>query len=305
MGFDRLGDLKSDYRDYGQQTGRGGGGGGDSSRGRSSRRVDFAELTRRIDHIKQKIAAAERQIDTVRVANRNAMDAIGSIQSDVKIAFRDDEVNRAKKMFAGIKADLSALSGMKQKYLANAPSDEQKNIIQVKYQNLASSAKKAMGKYSAMIKDHADENRERIRKQYVIANPGATESEIQAAIYDDEADKAFGMAIKRSNKSGDAATVLKSVRERRDEVKKIEKAILELAEMFEEMSNMVDEQQVTLDTIEGAVEVAHEQVEEGHRDIKQAVVTAKKTRKLRWWCVGVLVVALIVVGVALYLKFKK
>ncbi|KAJ1733510.1 hypothetical protein LPJ61_001526 [Coemansia biformis] len=258
-----------------------------------------------MDSIKHDIAQAHKQIDRVDEAYRRALDASGSHQASVKSAMRDDEVNRAKNMFSAVKAEMAALNRMKEGYRSSSISEEQKAIVASMYKSLADSATGLLGRYRDTVKQHANEYRERLKKQYLIANPDATESEVRAAIEDDEADQAFGLGIQRSNKHGNAKYVLDRVKERRDEVKKIEKAIVELAELFAEMSKMVNEQQESIDSIETAVEASYTNVDSGHREIKQAVVITKKTRKLRWWFLAVLIIALIVIAVALYLKFKK
>ncbi|KAJ2682558.1 hypothetical protein H4R19_007110 [Coemansia spiralis] len=208
-------------------------------------------------------------------------------------------------MFGDIKAEMAALNRMKEGYQSSSISDEQKNIVASMYKSLASNATGLLGRYKETVKGYAGEFRNRLKAQYRIVNPHATDDEVRAAIEDDEADNAFMLGIRRSNKNGQMTQVLDRVKERRDEVKKIEKAVMELAEMFAEMSKMVNEQQEVLDSIEDAVEVSYTHVESGNREIKQSVVIAKKTRKLRWWFIGVFIVALIVIGVALYLKLKK
>ncbi|KAJ2767476.1 hypothetical protein IWQ56_003317 [Coemansia nantahalensis] len=258
-----------------------------------------------MDSIKRDIADAHTQIDRVDVAYRNALDASSPQQASIKAGLRDKEVHAIKAMLNDIKAEMAALNRMKEGYQSSSISDEQKAIVASMYKSLANSATSLLSRYRETVKGYAGEYKGRLRKQYRIANPDATDEEVRAAIEDDDADQAFMQKIRRSNKNGQMTLVLNRVQERRDEVKKIEKAIMELAELFAEMSKMVNEQQETLDSIEAAVEVSHTNVDTGHREVKQAVVITKKTRKLRWWFLGVFIVVLIVIAVALYLKFKK
>lgn len=82
----------------------------------------------------------------------------------------------------------------------------------------------------------------------------------------------------QSNRSGQARAVLSEVQSRHDDIKKIEKTILELHQLFVDMQMMVEQQAETLNQIEHHAETTMVDLEAGNKDIDRAIVSAKSTR---------------------------
>jgi syntaxin 1B/2/3 len=82
----------------------------------------------------------------------------------------------------------------------------------------------------------------------------------------------------QSNRSGQARAVLSEVQSRHDDIKKIEKTILELHQLFVDMQMMVEQQAETLNQIEVHAENTMVDLEHGNKDIERAIVSAKSTR---------------------------
>lgn len=82
----------------------------------------------------------------------------------------------------------------------------------------------------------------------------------------------------QSNRSGQARAVLSEVQSRHDDIKKIEKTILELHQLFVDMQMMVEQQQEVFNQIETHAENVVVDLEVGNQDIEKAIVSAKSTR---------------------------
>lgn len=82
----------------------------------------------------------------------------------------------------------------------------------------------------------------------------------------------------QSSRSGQAKQVLSEVQSRHDDIKKIEKTILELHQLFVDMQMMVEQQAETLTQIEVHAEHTMVDLEQGVRDVDRAIVSAKSTR---------------------------
>ncbi|KAJ2840478.1 hypothetical protein J3B02_006224, partial [Coemansia erecta] len=106
-------------------------------------------------------------------------------------------------------------------------------------------------------------------------------------------------------KRQEAKRVLSNARERQGQIENIEKSIMQLAEMFQEVSEMVHQQQEQIDNIEAAVEETHIDIQEGIKETDKAIVQRKKSRKKCWWLILLLIILLVIIGVVLYLKLKK
>ncbi|KAJ2804878.1 hypothetical protein H4R20_002329 [Coemansia guatemalensis] len=268
--------------------------------------VDLTEFNHKANSIKRDIEMAYQQIGKVKTAHEKTLTATGEVRISVTSAMRDDETKKAKNLIEDIKADMRDLDEEKRKHMENRlVSKSQKVAIASRYQRLAERMKELLDNYKSTINHYLSRYRMRLKQEYLIANPDATAEEAEEAVYDDEADQAFAQAVKRSHKTDAVTNILNRVRERRDDVRRIEKDVQTLAEMISEIAQLVNDQQHILDNIEEAVEESYRHVDLGHREVKQSVVLTKKNRKLKWWCIAVLIVALVVIAVAVYLKLRK
>jgi uncharacterized coiled-coil DUF342 family protein len=82
----------------------------------------------------------------------------------------------------------------------------------------------------------------------------------------------------QTNRSGQARTVLNEVQSRHDDIKKIERTILELHQLFMDMQMMIEQQGEVLTQIEVHAETAAQDLEQGNKDVSRAIVSAKATR---------------------------
>jgi syntaxin 1B/2/3 len=89
----------------------------------------------------------------------------------------------------------------------------------------------------------------------------------------------------QSNRSGQARAVLSEVQSRHDDIKKIEKTILELHQLFVDMQMMVEQQQEVFNQIETHAENTVVDLETGNQHIEKAIVSARSTRAVSLYLV--------------------
>jgi len=114
----------------------------------------------------------------------------------------------------------------------------------------ARQAKQLKGEFEKALSDYKQEEvayrqryREQIARQYRIVNPEATETEVnEASNLDWGSEGVFQTALK-SNRSGQASSVLGQVRARHNELQRIEATLTDLAAMFNDMAQIVDAQE--------------------------------------------------------------
>lgn len=82
----------------------------------------------------------------------------------------------------------------------------------------------------------------------------------------------------QNSRSGQAKAVLSEVQTRHDDIKRIQKTIMELAQLFEDMQMMVEDQGKVMDQIEQHAETTHADIEQGVTHISKAIVLARSTR---------------------------
>lgn len=133
-------------------------------------------------------------------------------------------------------------------------------------------------RYQDIERTYQQKYRQRVERQIKIVQPNATQDEIERVLDSDEPNQIFAQSLMQSNRSGQARAVLSEVQSRHDDIKKIEKTILELHQLFVDMQMMVEQQAETINQIETHAETTVVDLEQGNKDIGKAIVSARSTR---------------------------
>ncbi|KAI8881476.1 t-SNARE [Backusella circina FSU 941] len=138
--------------------------------------------------------------------------------------------------------------------------------------------------------------RQRVARQVRIVKQDVTDEEIDEIIESDQQNQIFANSLSRT---GQARAVLSEVQTRHDDIKRIQKTIFELAQLFDDMQMMVEEQGHVFDQVEEHAANVEQDVEKGNDHISRAVVLARSTRAKKWCCffiaIGVAVMIAILV----------
>ncbi|KAG0310010.1 Plasma membrane t-SNARE, secretory vesicle fusion [Dissophora globulifera] len=138
-----------------------------------------------------------------------------------------------------------------------------------------------------------------MERQYKIVKPDATQAEIAQAI-DSDSPQIFAQSVLQSTRYGDANRALREVQTRHDDIKKIEKTILELQQLFIDMETLVTDQGVVMDAAEQNTQQADAHLESGNQQVDTAIINARSARRKKWICLIIfLIIVLIVVLVVL------
>ncbi|EHK98311.1 putative Syntaxin-like protein psy1 [Glarea lozoyensis 74030] len=165
-------------------------------------------------------------------------------------------------------------------------------------------AKQLKDQFEKALKDYQQEEvgyrqryRDQIARQYKIVNPEASESEVREASELDWGSEGVFQTALKSNRTGQASSVLGAVRARHNELQRIEATLTDLAAMFADMAQIVEAQDPIIEhTEENAVQTA-EDVDKGNEQIDKANEHARRRRRNKWWCL--LIVVLIIIAIAL------
>lgn len=186
------------------------------------------------------------------------------------------------------------------KYLESDAAKTQDGTKSVK----ARQAKTLKAEFEKSLKDYQQEEvayrqryRDQIARQYRIVNPEASEDEVNEASNMDWGSEGVFQTALKSNRSGQASSVLGAVRARHNELQRIETTLTELAAMFADMAQIVEAQDPVIEhTEQNAIKTA-EDVDKGNTEITKANEHARRRNRLKWWCL--LVVVLIILAIAL------
>jgi syntaxin 1B/2/3 len=184
----------------------------------------------------------------------------------------------AKQTFKGI---IDELTKLKRNPEAGSPM----NKTQISAQSRR--MKTVMQEYERKEMDFKHAVRDQMRREYRIINENASEEEVAAAVPDAEPQQMFQQALMTSNRQGQANTTLNAVRQRNEAIKKIERDIVEIAELFSQMENLVVQQEAAVVNIEQKGEEVVENMDKGVEQINTAIVSARSRNRKKWWCLGI------------------
>ena len=173
------------------------------------------------------------------------------------------------------------------KVRSNPESQQPRNTAQVG--RIDRRLKKAIQDYRTVESQYRKKTQDQMARQYRIVRPDATEAEVRAAVEDTSGNsQVFQQALMQGNRMGQARAVLSAVQDRHAALARIEEQIVELAQLFEQLNTLIVEQDVKITQIEQKSEEVVENLDKGNEEIGVAIDTARKTRKKKWWCLGII-----------------
>jgi len=103
-----------------------------------------------------------------------------------------------------------------------------------------------------------------------------------------------------ADRRGQAQTTLGNVRQRHDAIQQIEKTMMELAQLFQDLDAMVIEQEPMIEQAEKKADDTRVHMESGVVELGGAVTSARAARKKKWYCLGIsILIILIIIAIVL------
>ncbi|KAI9092348.1 t-SNARE [Phlyctochytrium arcticum] len=173
-------------------------------------------------------------------------------------------------------------------------------IRQQQQQGLAKRLMEVAQDYQKVQSKSKDRYRQRMEREIRIARPDATPQEVEQAL-DSQSGSVFSQQL-LSSRIGAQRQALNEVQNRHVEIQRIEQSINELFNLFQEMQDLLEQQQETINAIETHVENTNVYIEDGNKEMTQAIVHRKSSRKTAWWICGCVIVLLIIAAVIVYFQ---
>ncbi|KAL7271588.1 hypothetical protein RUND412_005647 [Rhizina undulata] len=161
--------------------------------------------------------------------------------------------------------------------------------------NLDRQFKEVLRQYQGVEANFQKRAREQMARQYRIVRPDATEEEVREACEDTQGQQVFSQALLTGNRRGEARSALREVQARHTEIQRIEKTIIELAQLFEQMEQLVVEQEPMVEAIEHHGEQITQDVGKADEELGVAVQSARAARRKKWWCLLIVLLIIIVI----------
>jgi len=155
----------------------------------------------------------------------------------------------------------------------------------------------ALQNYTQVEKEYRQKQRARVERQFKIVKPDATAEEVEAVVNNANgtATQIFSDALSTARYDNSRA-VSREVQDRHEDIKKIERTIEELAQLFNDMSVLVAQQDESIDYIQNTAQDIEQDASQGLEHTDKAVVSARAARKKRWICFGLFILLLAIVA---------
>ncbi|KAL0947028.1 hypothetical protein HGRIS_013171 [Hohenbuehelia grisea] len=245
--------------------------------------------------------------DSIRSFNDNVA-RIGDLHSRSLNNMDDAAAQRNSAQLEELVEDTSALSAtLKRRVKALERQGGSGRDGQIRKQQTAlvkSKFVEAIQNYQTVEQQFRTKYKQRMERQYKIVKPDATPEEVRAVVNDEGGGQIFSQALMNSNRYGESRAAYREVQERHEDIKRIERTLGELAQLFNDMSVLVEQQDETINVIETAAAGVEKDTEVGLGYTEKAVDSARAARKKRWICFFIILIVLIIVAIVVAIVVK-
>lgn len=246
--------------------------------------------------------------DSLRTFNDNVA-RIGDMHSRSLNNMDDSQAQRNAQQLDRLVSDTSALSNtLKRRIKALEAKGGSGRDGQIRKQQTAlvkSKFVEAIQSYQQVEQQYRTKYKQRMERQFKIVKPDATPDEVRAVVNDESGGQIFSQALMNSNRLGESRAAYREVQERHEDIKRIERTLGELAQLFNDMSILVEQQEETINYIEQTAATVEKDTEAGLKYTETAVVSARAARKKRWICFALLIVILVIIAIVIVVMVKK
>jgi syntaxin 1B/2/3 len=253
---------------------------------------DFLGMASQIKDSTEQIKLNTRDL---RSLHKRALGSTQAHQSDEFSRQIDSIIDQTSRIIAQTRSQLKTLLT-----LPGADPKSKKN----QQKALANNLMKVAQEYQGVQQDAKKSYRAQLERQYKIARPNASDAEVANAIDNSNGNGVFQQQI-LSSRVQDQRRVLGEVENRQHALQNIEKSLMQLFDLMQDMQVLLEEQGTMINSIEDNVESAAVHVEDGSKELSKGVEHAKSARKKKWICFWIFIVLLIIVGIVIYLQVIK
>ncbi|KAF1965955.1 t-SNARE [Bimuria novae-zelandiae CBS 107.79] len=181
----------------------------------------------------------------------------------------------------------------------DASREPQNSFKRTQVESLKRTFKSQLEEFQKEEADYSKRYRDAIARQYRIVNPEATEEEVQEAANADWGDEGIFQQALKTNRSGQANSVLGAVRARHNDIQRIEKTLGELALLFQQLNEQVVYQEEQVTRVEEQTEDVNKDTTHANQQLDRGIESARRARKLKWWTLGIVVLIIAILAAVL------
>ncbi|KAL1297887.1 hypothetical protein AAFC00_006407 [Neodothiora populina] len=163
--------------------------------------------------------------------------------------------------------------------------------------------RKAINNFQTVESQFRREVQEQQRRQYLIVNPDASEEEIREATEAGGDTQIFQQALMNADRRGQAQSTLRNVQQRHDAIQQIEKTMMELAQLFQDLDAIVVQQEPLIQNIEEKAEETNTHMVQANEHLGVATEKARSARRKKWWCLLICIAILVIIALIIIIWY--
>ncbi|PHH54453.1 Protein transport protein SSO2 [Ceratocystis fimbriata CBS 114723] len=241
--------------------------------------------------LRTKIQSLNSDINSITALHQRALastDTNASADVDSAVSAAQDKAIQLKNSLAQLDQDIS-----------RTPAGSAAQAKSGQYNTLKKQLQETVQRLMQTEADYSRKYREQIARQYRVANPGATEEEVQAATEQDWSNEGVFQTALHDSRMRHAQNALGAVRARHNDLQHIERSIQELALLFDQIDSMVVSQGAAIEAVDIKASEAVDNMEAGNKHVDEATAKARHTRKLKWYCTWIVVVIILALALGI------
>lgn len=268
------------------------GGGGGYSQPSAPTILSNSDFLSRVDGVRKQISSLTGQVSAIAAAHQRAISSPdGAASSQV-----ENLVSQTQALNTHIKDQIKYLETDAARSGGNPTKDSQIRNLKTQFTN-------QLQEYRNEEEQYKRRYQEQIARQYRIVNPDATEDEVREASEANWGDEGVFQTALKSNRSAAATSVLGAVRARHNDIQKIEQTMLQLNQLFEDLAEQVIVQEAAVTAAQDQTQHVVEDTENANVQLTKGVEHARRARKLKWWCLFIVVLIIAILALVLGLVF--
>ncbi|KAF8969982.1 syntaxin [Flammula alnicola] len=250
---------------------------------------DMAAFYSEISSIQDSMQAFNENIKRISDLHSRSLNNMDDVAAQRNAAQLDELVEDTSALSATLKRRVKALE-------AQGGSGRDGQIKKQQAAFVKSKFVEAIQNYQSVEQQYRTKYKQRMERQFKIVKPDATPEEIRAVVNDEQGGQIFSQALMNSRYTSSQAAY-REVQERHEDIKRIERTLAELAQLFNDMSVLVEQQDETINVIQTQAGGVEKDTEAGLQYTDKAVASARAARKKRWICFFITLILLAVIGI--------
>ncbi|CDH56710.1 syntaxin-like protein [Lichtheimia corymbifera JMRC:FSU:9682] len=248
-----------------------------------------------IEHIKTNITIANDNIDAIERLHNSALVSYSDNQWNQLSNELEQLQTKVRAQNNDIKTRITALERN-----AVATNASEANIRKTQSEAVRKRFLETIRRYQDIENGYRQKFRQRVERQIRIVKPEATEEEIDHIMESDQNTQLFTQSILKAGRQAQSRAVLSEVQSRHDDIKRIEKTLLELHDLFQDMQMLVTQQGEVIVQIEQNAEATAQDLKHGNRNLSRAIDIARSTRAKKWCCFVICIILAVVIAILVW-----